>query len=166
MLLGAMFAGCLPASRIALGARASAPSNATAVRAVEHTASEPGLGYDRRAILHEAERWIGTPYSFGGGGNVGIDCSAFVQRAYGAANVRLPRNSNDQAQLGERVPLAEASPGDLIFFNTLGTGVSHVGILLDFDQFVHASTSNGVTVSSLSDSYYHDRMLFVRRVLR
>jgi cell wall-associated NlpC family hydrolase len=165
-LLGALFAGCLPASRISTRPRAQAASNGGAVRAVEQSVADPAIGYDRRAVLREAERWIGTPYQFGGSGSPGIDCSAFVQRAYDAANLKLPRNSNDQAQVGERIPLDESSPGDLVFFNTLGSGVSHVGILIGLDQFIHASTSNGVTVSSLSESYYHDRMLFVRRVLR
>lgn len=166
ILLGAILGGCLPASRIASGPRSSATGNATAVRAVERTVADPALPYDRRAVLAEAERWIGTPYRFGGVGGSGIDCSALVQRAFSAANFRLPRNSAEQATVGETIPLAESSPGDLVFFNTLGNGVSHVGILIDVDQFVHASTSLGVTVSSLSETYYRDRMLFVRRVLR
>ena len=66
--------------------------------------------------------------------------------------------------MGQEVDIENALPGDLVFFNTTGAGVSHVGILINSDQFVHASTSSGVIVSSLSESYYRDRFLFLRRV--
>ena len=122
-------------------------------------------------ILSEASTYIGTPYRFGGMTRSGIDCSAFVLSVYGtAAGIELPRVSSAQAQQGERVEKANLEKGDLLFFQTRGSRISHVGIVQEITpegeiKFIHASTSKGVTISSLNEKYWGARYRFAKRVL-
>ena len=122
-------------------------------------------------ILSEASTYIGTPYRMGGMTRSGIDCSAFVLSVYGsAAGIELPRVSSAQAQKGERVDRANLEKGDLLFFQTRGSRISHVGIVHDITpegeiKFIHASTSKGVTISSLNEKYWGARYRFAKRVL-
>ncbi len=132
---------------------------------MERARTAPSLGRDRRKVLDEAERWIGTPYQFGGTTRSGVDCSGFICNVFKTVEKKLPRNSAEQAQTGESVSLGQTLPGDLVFFNTSGSGVSHVGIIVEGSTFIHASTSLGVTLNNLSEPYYRDRVLFARRVL-
>lgn len=109
--------------------------------------------------------WFGTRYRYGGTDRTGIDCSAFVGRlmkdVYG---FELPRTAREQYKAVLRVPDFDLTEGDLVFFNTTG-GVSHVGLYLGSNKFVHASTSGGVTISDLSDKYYAARYLGAGRLL-
>ena len=122
-------------------------------------------------ILSEANTYIGTPYRFGGMTRSGIDCSAFVLSVYGSATgINLPRISSAQAQEGERVEREELEKGDLLFFQTRGNRISHVGIVQEITQegeikFIHASTSKGVTISSLNEKYWGLRFRFAKRIL-
>jgi lipoprotein Spr len=105
--------------------------------------------------LYEAiEEWWGTRYRYGGTTKKGIDCSALtgtlLTQAYGFTPERTARAQYAQCQKINREDLQE---GDLIFFNTRG-GVSHVGVYLTNNYFVHSSTSSGVTISNLNDDYY------------
>ena len=122
-------------------------------------------------ILSEANTYIGTPYRFGGMTRSGIDCSAFVLSVYGSATgINLPRISSAQAQEGERVEREQLEKGDLLFFQTRGSRISHVGIVQEITQegeikFIHASTSKGVTISSLNEKYWGLRFRFAKRIL-
>ena len=122
-------------------------------------------------ILNEASTYIGTPYRFGGMTRSGIDCSAFVLSVYGSATgISLPRMSSAQAQQGERVGKEELEKGDLLFFQTRGSRISHVGIVQEITpegeiKFIHASTSKGVTISSLNEKYWGMRYRFAKRIL-
>jgi cell wall-associated NlpC family hydrolase len=122
-------------------------------------------------ILSEAETYLGTPYRFGGTSRSGIDCSAFVQRVFEIFDYQLPRVSSAQAKEGTEIPKEELRAGDLVFFSTTGRGrVSHVGIVHSVREdgeieFIHASTSQGVTVTPLSDSYWSKRFLYAKRIL-
>ena len=122
-------------------------------------------------ILSEANTYIGTPYRFGGMTRSGIDCSAFVLSVYGSATgINLPRISSAQAQEGERVEREELEKGDLLFFQTRGSRISHVGIVQEITpegeiKFIHASTSKGVTISSLNEKYWGLRFRFAKRIL-
>jgi lipoprotein Spr len=94
----------------------------------------------------------------------GVDCSAFVQTVMaGAYDLALPRTAKEQKGMTTPVERAELREGDLVFFNTRG-GVSHVGIYLHNNKFVHASTSGGVTISDLDESYWAHRYLGAGRV--
>ena len=122
-------------------------------------------------ILNEASTYIGTPYRFGGMTRSGIDCSAFVLSVYGSATgINLPRISSAQAQEGERVEKEQLEKGDLLFFQTRGSRISHVGIVQEITpegeiKFIHASTSKGVTISSLNEKYWGLRFRFAKRIL-
>jgi len=111
-----------------------------------------------------ATPWLGTPYRIGGASREGIDCSGFSQALHqDVVQRRLPRTSQDQWSRSAPVSPNQVQPGDLVFFNTTGRGVSHVGVFLYGQQFVHASTSKGVIYSQLTDPYWSTRYLGARR---
>lgn len=111
------------------------------------------------ALLNFIEEWWATRYRYGGTDKKGIDCSSFTgklqQEVYDNS---LPRTAREQYQVCEKVALENLLEGDLVFFNTRG-GVSHVGVYLGNNCFVHSSTNSGVTISSLTDNYYSKRYI-------
>lgn len=103
------------------------------------------------------ETWYGTRYRYGGNDRSGIDCSAFVQTFVSAVySLPVPRTSAAQYENSKRIGKDELQEGDLVFFRTLGRrkGVSHVGVYLRNNKFVHASTSSGVIINDINDTYY------------
>ena len=107
-------------------------------------------------------QWVGTRYRLGGTSTAGIDCSAFVQKTMsGAFNVHLPRSTAEQRYSGHSISKSDLQPGDLVFFRKN----NHVGVYIGGGKFVHASTSQGVTTSSLSESYWARTYTQSRRVL-
>lgn len=122
-------------------------------------------------LISEAENYMGVPYRYGGTTDNGFDCSGYTTKVFSEIDINLPRRSMDQANEGYKVSISEIKPGDLLFFNTTGGGVSHVGIVHDISndgeiRFIHASTSKGVTVSSLNEKYWNKNFLFARRVIK
>lgn len=116
-------------------------------------------------LRSEVAEWVGTPYRMGGASVQGIDCSAFVQRVYADLfDVGLPRATREQVNDGESVSRRDLRPGDLVFFR-LPTGTRHVGIYLNEGEFAHASSSRGVTTSSLDETYWDRSYWTSRRVL-
>ena len=117
-------------------------------------------------LLQDAHRdWRGTPYLLGGAGRRGIDCSAFTREVYKEYfGVSLPRHTRDQIREGRSVRRSGIRPGDMIFFET-SRGVLHVGIAMQNGRFLHASTSQGVTISDLSNRYWSKRFLRACRVI-
>jgi cell wall-associated NlpC family hydrolase len=119
----------------------------------------------RAEILRTAERFIGTPYKWGGESTVsGFDCSGLTRVVYQLNGLDLPRTSRDQWAAGRPVDERGLSKGDLVFFATRGgTKVSHVGIYLGEERFLHApSRGNAIQVASLSGDYYRARYLGAR----
>jgi cell wall-associated NlpC family hydrolase len=108
---------------------------------------------------------IGVDYDYGGTTTSGFDCSGFTGYVFKKLGVNLPRSSKEQFSRGKKVARNDLRAGDLVFFNTSGHGVSHVGIYVGDGKFAHSSTSKGVTISSLSDDYYAHRYLGARRVM-
>lgn len=123
-----------------------------------------GASTVRQTLLAHYYRWQGTPYRWGGTGHDGIDCSALMQHlVQEIAHYTLPRTTTGQITLGQRVPLTHLKPGDLIFFRT-GLHQKHVGMYVGEGQFVHASSSKGVTLSRLNNPYWQSRWLDARRL--
>jgi cell wall-associated NlpC family hydrolase len=120
----------------------------------------------REKVLLEVIKFLDTPYKYGGSTQKGIDCSAFTLQVFQSSlSVDLPRSVREQNAVGEKISKEELQFGDLVFFNTRRTSnPGHVGIYLGENQFVHASRSLGVTVSSLEDAYYKKRFVGARRV--
>ncbi|MDE2491939.1 MAG: C40 family peptidase, partial [Elusimicrobia bacterium] len=113
-----------------------------------------------------ARSYLGTPYVWGGTSHSGIDCSGLTSETYDQNRVRIPRVSRDQWHIGRRVG-GGLRDGDLVFFNTLGVGVSHVGMVVDAKKglFIQSSSSHGVVITPLSNRYFRLRYLGARRVV-
>lgn len=116
------------------------------------------------SLLKLIDEWFGTRYKLGGSTKAGIDCSALMQVLFTAIyGVALPRTTKEQYKFSRKISRTELKEGDLIFFNTTG-GISHVGMYLQNNKFVHASTSGGVTISDLFEDYWTKRFVGVGRV--
>lgn len=112
------------------------------------------------------DEWYGTRYCMGGTTKNCIDCSAFVQTFFlSLYSVPVPRTARDQYKATTRISTTDLRQGDLLFFNTVG-GISHVGIYLQNNKFVHASTSGGVTISDMFEDYWTRKLVGAGRVER
>ncbi|WP_223069318.1 C40 family peptidase [Paenibacillus caui] len=107
----------------------------------------------------------GTPYKMGGNGNGSFDCSGFTKYVFKKMGVQLARQSKAQFKQGTSVAKSQLKKGDLVFFNTSGSGVSHVGIYLGSGSFAHASSSKGIRIDKLSNSYFANRYIGSKRIL-
>jgi hypothetical protein len=131
------------------------------------------LGAEDRIVtlIDSAYSYIGTPYKWAGTSRSGMDCSGFVSTAFSAINVPLSRSSTEMSTQGRDIPLSQAEVGDLLFFKTTRkrNRISHVGIVVgvgDEVKFIHASVSQGITVSSLSENYWQKAYAKTSRVLK
>jgi cell wall-associated NlpC family hydrolase len=119
-------------------------------------------------LLDYARNYQGVPYRRGGTSpGTGFDCSGFVRFVFDRAEgISLPHHAGSISQVGSPVVLDELKPGDLVFFYLLQKTVSHVGIYLGNDQFIHASSnrSGSVVVSSLKENYWAKHYISARRV--
>jgi len=119
-------------------------------------------------LLSFMNYWYGTPYHYGGSTRDGIDCSAFaillMSSVYGVTT--LPRTSKEQYEATRRIGRSELQEGDLVFFHTLGKRrvVTHVGVYLRNNKFIHASVS-GVMISDMNDGYYDKHYIGAGRIL-
>lgn len=110
------------------------------------------------------EEWYGTDYRYGGTTRRGIDCSAFTSNLLLAVySISVPRTAREQYKACDKIKREDLHEGDLLFFNTTG-GISHAGIYLANNYFVHSSSSQGVMVSILTDLYFEKRYLGAGRV--
>jgi len=130
-----------------------------------------------RSLLAEADQWLGTPYSWGGGGpggpsygieqgksTKGFDCSAFAQYLYAKQGIAIPRTTYEQWKIGTPVNREVLVPGDLVFFRMGKRGPEHIGIYTGDNKFIHApKTGDVVKVSELS-GYYADNFVGGRRI--
>lgn len=126
-------------------------------------------GLDKK-IVEESLTWVGTPYKYAGSDKgKGTDCSGLVLKVYeDVVGVKLPRNSGKQAEFCKKIGKKSVKAGDLVFFATGKDKkkISHVGIMIDDVQFVHASTRKGVIVSEVTTPYYQRTFMMYGRVLR
>ncbi|MEM6800063.1 MAG: NlpC/P60 family protein [Bacteroidota bacterium] len=118
--------------------------------------------------IRTAESYTGTPHVMGGTSKKGIDCSALMQISFASAGVKLPRVSRQQALVGQKINRKALRKGDLLFFKISGSRISHTGLVtrkIGSDiEFIHASSSQGVTKSRLDDRYWAKRFSHGRRV--
>lgn len=129
-------------------------------------APRPGVRPVADAVTATALEYLGVPYRWGGTTPRGFDCSGFTYYVFGRHGLKLPRVAADQYQVGSPVDRTAVRPGDLLFFQTVSKGPSHVALALDSDQFVHAPSRRGkVRVERLSSHYWASRFLGARRIL-
>ena len=117
------------------------------------------------AVISTAKKYIGVPYVWGGQSPSGFDCSGFTQYVLSKNGISVPRTAAEQYAVGTSVSKSNLRVGDLVFFTTYKAGPSHLGFYIGNGQFIHASSSKGVTISSLSSSYYSGRYIGARRVI-
>ena len=121
----------------------------------------------RRAILDVAFSKLGTPYIYGANGNGAFDCSSYVQYVYKKSlNMDLPRVSYQQAQAGKKATVRQLKAGDLVVFDTLGKNrISHIGIYIGDNQFVHASSGSKKVIISELEGYYAQKFEYGVKIL-
>lgn len=119
----------------------------------------------RNALDLALKDWQGVPYVLGGSGYTGVDCSSFMQIVFeDYFQISLPRTTREQMKLGKSIRKNKIRMGDLVFFKT-GRNLYHVGVMVDEKRFLHASTSSGVMISDLGQSYWQRNYLTTRRVM-
>lgn len=108
----------------------------------------------RNAVVASARRFVGVRYRRGGNGQRGFDCSGFVHRVLSDHGFKSPRTSIGFYQTGKKISMTQAAEGDIVFFRTCRSRISHVGIYLGNGRFIHSASRVGVRVDNLSDRYY------------
>jgi probable lipoprotein NlpC len=122
-------------------------------------------------VISKARSYTGTPYKWGGTSSKGMDCSGLLLNSFSAIDYKIPRTSAEQKKIGKKVSKSEIKKGDLLFFATSKKKrkVTHVGLVTEVQgikvTFIHASTSKGVTESSLQNTYWNKRFRQARRIL-
>lgn len=118
-------------------------------------------------LLDDIDYWWGTRYCLGGTTENCTDCSAFTQNLMrDVYDVNLPRTAVEQYHASDHIKRNDLQEGDLVFFQTSRRGISHVGVYVANNKFVHASVSSGVTISDLDDPYWKKRYRAAGRVIR
>lgn len=118
-----------------------------------------------KQLISTGKKFLGVPYRFGAPSGVtsAFDCSSFTQYIFKKMGISLPRTTTTQVSVGKKVRYL--SMGDLVFFNTNGRGISHVGIYAGYGKMLHSSSSKGVTVSNMNSKYWKTKYVTARRVL-
>jgi hypothetical protein len=110
----------------------------------------------KQALVSQFSLWRGTPYQFGGTTLKGTDCSSYVQSTFrDKLGYILPRDTRSQVQVGNTVDKSKLKVGDIVFFK-VAKNTLHNGIYIGQSRFMHASTSRGVTISSLENDYWRE----------
>jgi cell wall-associated NlpC family hydrolase len=113
----------------------------------------------RTSLVTNAMKYIGVSYHYSQSNENGFDCSGYVKYVYENFGYSLPRSSSDQYKQSRHVRAKEARPGDLVFFVTRGKKISHVGIYLGNNQFIHSpSKGKSVSISNLDEIYYKNHL--------
>ncbi|WP_298554680.1 C40 family peptidase [uncultured Algibacter sp.] len=122
-------------------------------------------------IIDYAKQFEGVRYKWGGTTKSGMDCSGLIYESFKSNNIFLPRISRDMAKKGNKIQLKKALKGDLLFFKTGNrrNSINHVGLIIDIRdndiKFIHATSSKGVIISGLNETYWLKAFHQARRVL-
>lgn len=120
----------------------------------------------RKEIIKKAHDYIGVRYCYGKSCETGFDCSGYVKFIYQSFGFTLPHSSYYQYKMSKHMESTEAKPGDLVFFITRGKGISHVGIYLGENLFIHSpGRGRYVSVDTLDTGYYHNHLVGFGAVL-
>ena len=118
-----------------------------------------------KKIVNVAYKYKGVPYVWGGTSDNGMDCSGLVQHVFSKLGIHLPRTAAEQARLGTYVPKDELKPGDLLFFRTYASYISHVGIYIGHGKFIQENSDAGkTTINSLDNEYFERTYAFAKSV--
>jgi len=144
---------------------APVPPSSTPPPAVGPPVVVPAVPVAPDEIVSTALTLRGVPYRNGGSDPSGFDCSGLVQWVFAQNGIRMPREVRDQFQTGMQIDLRDVRAGDLLFFETVSDGASHVGLAIGGEQFVHAPSSRGVVrVEKFTATYWATRFVGARRV--
>ena len=149
-------------------AQSKAPTVQVKHKVTNHTKKPlrtPPVSGNVKEILTYANTFTGVPYKFGGTTPAGFDCSGYIRHVFQKVGVQLPRQADEQYTVGKKVEKQNLQPGDLVFFETYEPGVSHSGIYIGDGQFISATSSSGVAVADIDDSYWGPRYVGAKRVL-
>jgi len=116
-------------------------------------------------IVAAADQYLGVPYVYGGNTPDGFDCSGFTKYVFSSIGITLPRTADEQYDIGTPVAYSNLRPGDLLFFDSGYSGISHTGIYVGNHEFVSATTSQGVVVADLDNTYWSSCYVGARRVV-
>jgi cell wall-associated NlpC family hydrolase len=118
------------------------------------------------SLIHqEYLKWEGTPHKMGGDDYLGVDCSGFVHQLYNRVfDLKLPRSTQQLMGVGQEISRHHLKPGDLVFFRP-PSSLRHVGIYIGNSNFIHTSSSEGVTTSDMNSNYWRKAYWMSRRVL-
>ncbi len=140
-------------------------STGTAVSVAAFKRSDNYIGKPGASIVDTAKQYLGVPYVWAGESPDGFDCSGFTQYVFKQHGISLKRTVSTQYRQGVSVKKSELQPGDLVFFkNTYKEGLSHVGIYVGDGNFIHTSSSKGVTITPLNNPYWVGRYYGARRI--
>jgi len=124
--------------------------------------------YDAEEVVAWAKTFLGAPHLMSGTTKKGIDCSGLMMVVHAKYGVRLPHSSHEQARYGQIIPMRDSlHNGDLVFFYDSYNSVNfitHAGMYIGENNFIHASASKGVIITSMDDSYWNKRYLFGTRL--
>ena len=144
-------------------------ASCSSIKTVVKTTKRGATKIDK--IISNALKYKGVPYTFGGTTKRGMDCSGIVYVSFLQEKIPIPRVSRDMAKKGKKVSLKNAKKGDLLFFKTSKkrNRINHVGLIISGKKnqirFIHATTSRGVITSLLSDKYWKNAFVKVKRIL-
>ncbi len=121
-------------------------------------------------IITTARQYLGVPHCMGGTNKKCIDCSGLLVAVFAKYGIYLPHNSQEQARFGKKIVRTDQlRRGDLVFFirsYKTSNYITHDGIYLGDNKFIHTSASKGVTITSMDDPYWRDKFVFGTRVFR
>lgn len=140
----------------------------TTKQGLKVTETTPFLSKNKvSSVISTAKKYIGVPYKFGGTTPKAFDCSGYLQYVFAQNGYTIPRTADEQYKLGKKTTnTKQLVPGDLVFFTTYEAGASHCGIYLGNGQFIHTSSSKGVRIDKLDDSYWKPRYFGGKHIVK